>query len=721
MRNYPPLTAPAHPRPGAAARAAILLTVGALALGVPRTATTQAWHSVGPWRGDVRSVAFAPSNPARVYAGTGSGVYRSEDGGRSWASTGLHGNTIHVVAVNPADSNTVLAGSDGAFFRSEDGGGTWTPLGPLSPDGGAVSFVAFSPADPFIAHAADECGRGRSTDGGRTWRTVNSWPDCPNSIAMFLHPTMPQTLFRVEGTGYGRLCRSDDCGDSWRSCYAGARFSHIAFDPTNPDVLYGSAETGVLKSSDGGASWAPLGTGLATQPGPLTVVPTSPLTLFVVGLDGSVYRSVDAGGQWTLLPDLLVRGLVADPANVHRVLAFGSADHLAHSDDDGSTWAPITAGMANVQALSALATDTRWLVGFNWGVYSSTDRGVAWSLDNAGLPAIAVNQLMAHPWKDGTVLASTPLGLYESGNSLPWSALPWAEKPGRLTLGPESPPTGYGWSPGACGGVWTTGNGTDWVSLPPPPTDLPYWGCSTGLTWSVAADMTVPGRVYSSVQDSRHVGVHWTDDGGSTWHPCASLEAKDLRTTEAPAALWAEDIWGRLYRSLDHCASWQKIPPSSLGAPPNLGSLLVHPTVPDVLFLGTTQGVVVSKDGGASWIPLGSDPRLVNVSDLEMSWDRTTLIAATEGQGILTFDLEPATVTSVSWSPQLLLPGQAATLTTKVTRLFAGPASGGTVLFLLDSVPVAGCTAVPIDATGAATCQTAIPHAGSYTLHVEFS
>ncbi|MCU0293347.1 MAG: YCF48-related protein [Thermoanaerobaculaceae bacterium] len=671
---------------------------------------------------------FAPSNPARVYAGTGSGVYRSEDGGRSWSLAGLPGNAIDVLAVSPADANTLLAGQQNSLLRSEDGGGVWTRIGTVGLDGLPIDLVTFSPADPRIAYASNERAHYRSTDGGKTWQSVgNCWPPCGNKSLLFLHPTQPGTIFSTPRVGYGPLYRTDDGGTSWRymCCYPGPLFAFIAPDPVDPDVLYGSTETGLLKSSDGGSSWAPLGTGIASKPGRVTVAPTSPRTLFVVGLDAAVYRSIDGGEQWDRLPDppgLLVHELAVDPANARRVLAFGSGDHIAQSNDSGSTWTRSVVGLANVTALSALVTNSRWLIGLDVGVTSSVDEGATWNRESTGLPGgIAVNQLQPHPWKNASILALTPVGFYESDESLTWSPLPWTEKPTELARGPETPPRGYAWTPRTCGGVWTTGNGLDWAPMPPPRTKWPPSDCFTNYTMSVAADLASPGRVYISMYDTQ-TGVRWSEDSGLTWQPCETLEPTYLRATASPATLWAESRGGPhadIYRSVDQCASWQRLSAEALGSGPNLRSLLAHPSLPGVLFLGTTQGVVVTRDGGASWIPLVSDPGLVNVTALELTHDHRTLIAATAGQGVFTLDLEPVTLTTLSWSPQSPTWGQPVVLAAHVMRLNGDPASGS-VSFLLDSTPIAGCSVLHLDADGAATCPAAVPHAGLYDLRVQY-
>lgn len=79
-------------------RALLLLVCAALAVGIScvglgsagAVATGPRWApSHGPEGGGAGALAVAPSAPEIVYVGTGRGVFRSINGGRSWASAGL--------------------------------------------------------------------------------------------------------------------------------------------------------------------------------------------------------------------------------------------------------------------------------------------------------------------------------------------------------------------------------------------------------------------------------------------------------------------------------------------------------------------------------------------------------------------------------------------------------------------------------------------------------
>jgi photosystem II stability/assembly factor-like uncharacterized protein len=85
-----------------------------------------------------------------VFAGTRSGVFKSNDGGASWsaASSGLPALYVLGLAIDPHSPTTVYAGTfGGGVFMSSDGGATWTDVseGLTSPFVNALAIDAVTP------------------------------------------------------------------------------------------------------------------------------------------------------------------------------------------------------------------------------------------------------------------------------------------------------------------------------------------------------------------------------------------------------------------------------------------------------------------------------------------------------------------------------------------------------------------------------------------------
>ena len=133
----------------------------------------RSWHyvDVGQEISPVVSLAYDPSNPAVIYAGTGAGdkgtgMWKSTDGGATWIQLGFEGMGVQGIAVDPDNTQRIYAVADGRFFMSSDGGQTWA--GPTEEMHGA-EWLLFVLSDPPALYAYAWDGMKRTYDGGITW------------------------------------------------------------------------------------------------------------------------------------------------------------------------------------------------------------------------------------------------------------------------------------------------------------------------------------------------------------------------------------------------------------------------------------------------------------------------------------------------------------------------------------------------------------------------
>jgi photosystem II stability/assembly factor-like uncharacterized protein len=150
-----------------------------------------------PEAGCVRGFAFA-FDGLRVYAAVEQGgLLRSDDAGETWrlaeGSDGLPRTPregfvhpdVHSVAVHPWSADLVFAPTGGGLFRSDDGGGRWEHLyrcycRAVWVDPADAEHLVFGPAD-----AVDREGRIEETrDGGVTWQTASEGLTVPWSRHM---------------------------------------------------------------------------------------------------------------------------------------------------------------------------------------------------------------------------------------------------------------------------------------------------------------------------------------------------------------------------------------------------------------------------------------------------------------------------------------------------------------------------------------------------------
>ena len=220
--------------------------------------------------------------------------------------------------------------------------------------------------------------------GAGVW--TNSGPDARvTSIA--IDPKTPSTLYAV---AVDRVFKSTEWGGTWGiSGDIGIRayyYSALAIDPSTPSTLYVGtnnccligSDSGLSKSTNGGASWAK--TGLGSFVNALAIDPLTPSTLYAGGY--GVFKSTDAGGSWTpvntgLNATTSVLALVIDPSSPSTVFA-GTSAGVFKTSDGGSKWSAVNAGLTNLK-VSALvinpANPSTIYAGTSGGVFRSTDSG----------------------------------------------------------------------------------------------------------------------------------------------------------------------------------------------------------------------------------------------------------------------------------------------------------------------------------------------------------
>ncbi|MGH3370384.1 MAG: WD40/YVTN/BNR-like repeat-containing protein, partial [Nocardioidaceae bacterium] len=220
------------------------------------------------------------------------GLYRSTDRGETWELV-LPGDNPTTgatdVSIDPANPNNILAatwdhqrlpthrryaGPGSGVYLSKDGGTTWTPAtlpGAPAPEQLGRIGVAFAPSDPTRAYAiiannlaGGAVGVWRSNDGGTTWAKT---PATPGSLSqssfgwwfgrIFVDPADKNHVF-VPGVS---LVESTNGGDSFVATAAGLHADQhgMAWDPAVDGRVYLGNDGGMYRSdaSGAGASWIP--------------------------------------------------------------------------------------------------------------------------------------------------------------------------------------------------------------------------------------------------------------------------------------------------------------------------------------------------------------------------------------------------------------------------------------------------------------------------------
>lgn len=123
---------------------------------------------------------------------------------------------IHALAMD-AEGRTLLLGAHTGLFRSDDGGRSWQRL--TLPTGHShldVMAVTLDPKNPGTIYVGThETGILKSTDSGTTWKQTNTGLGGFDVHGLAIDPNAPQKLHAaVRGTGEG-IYRTTDGGQKW--------------------------------------------------------------------------------------------------------------------------------------------------------------------------------------------------------------------------------------------------------------------------------------------------------------------------------------------------------------------------------------------------------------------------------------------------------------------------------------------------------------------------
>lgn len=487
---------------------------------------------------------------------------------------GLIPGVYTLTVMNPDGGTAALPN---AFTVTQDIG-VWTSGGPY---GGDVMDLAVSPVISSTAFAAvRNAGLFRTVDSGEQWSQVVY----NMGVSGVTYGPSPTNTLYYMGEQVG-MNRSLDGGNTWETLSSGG-FS-FAVDPQNEDHLWIGGYDGVQISFDGGQYWENRSNGLPINTDPnnpefyamkLAVHPLDPAVAFVGYIDGRLYRSEDAGLNWTLLDNglpaaawgLSAQGLAVDPFNPDILLYSRWQDQDAfgyRSADGGDTWTPIVApqgcGLIYDPVFSpltpgvvytpvnenryAVSTDhgatwtchgerhgdfmislgldpTRglpvYLGGHSAGVWRSLDSAQSWESASDGITGLPIMDIAAAPSEPGTVyVAGEAAGAFKSNNAgASWQKLTLVvnQEPGAFSTGVDPQHSAEAYI-GSGWGVYLNPGGGSWLFASMPVTYQAFLDVLAVSEISPSI-VFVGGRNENAAQPYHGVAFRSTDDGAN-WTP----------------------------------------------------------------------------------------------------------------------------------------------------------------------------------------------------------
>ena len=343
------------------------------------------FRNIGPATpsGRVDDVAVLESNPAVFYvAGATSGVWKTENMGTTFTPVFDHEGSSSVgdIAMAPTDANVLWVGTgennnrqssswgDGVY-KTTDGGRTWTHVGLRNSK--QIARIIVDPVDFDVVYVAalgdlwapgGERGVYKTADGGQTWTRVLHVDDDTGATELLMDPNNNKVLYAatyqrrrqpwgMNGGGPGSaIWKTSDAGATWAKLESGipeGPKGRIGMDiwRANPNVLYAKNEhptdSGTFRSDDAGATWRKLST---ENPRPMyfsqiRIDPKSDARIYSLGV--SLSLSDDGGRTWR---NDGARNIHVDhhamwinPANPNHII-LGNDGGVAISHDRSETW-----------------------------------------------------------------------------------------------------------------------------------------------------------------------------------------------------------------------------------------------------------------------------------------------------------------------------------------------------------------------------------------------
>ncbi|MDX2281057.1 MAG: hypothetical protein NW218_15835 [Saprospiraceae bacterium] len=247
----------------------------------------------------VGAIAIHPHNPDEIWVGTGEGnprnsqnfgigMYKSIDAGKTWTHTGLtETHAIHRIIIHRDQPNVVFAGVIGSaygpsaergVFKTSDGGKTWRKVLYVNDLTGCADLVT-DPQNPNKLYAAmweykrqpwffNSGGKGSglyvSMDGGETWEKRTSKDGLPEGdlgrIGLAVAKNKPEIVYALVEAKENALYKSVDGGKNWKQMASKGQgdrpfyYSELYVDPNDYNTLY-SVHSRISRSIDGGKSF----------------------------------------------------------------------------------------------------------------------------------------------------------------------------------------------------------------------------------------------------------------------------------------------------------------------------------------------------------------------------------------------------------------------------------------------------------------------------------
>ena len=656
----------------------------------------------------VGAVAIQQSNPSVVWVGTGEGnprnslnggygVFKTLDGGKTWMSMGLEKTRhIHKILIDPTDPNTVYIGAIGApwgaheergVYKTTDGGKNWRRI-LFSNNTSGVADMVMDPNNPnkiiaalwdhkrdpwFFKSGGAGSGLYMTYDGGENWKKLSEKEGLPKGelgrIGLAIAASKTDVIYALIESKKNALYKSTDGGSQWKMVNdkedIGNRpfyYSDIFVDPQNENRVY-SVFTYVNVSEDGGKSFTELMPAYGVDNGvhpdhhAWWIHPKNG-QFMMDGNDGGMNITRDGGASWRFVGNIPVaqfyhistdneypynvyggmqdNGSWRGPAYVWKVQGIRNSYWQEIAFGDGFDVVPDKDNAQFGYAMSQQGFVSRydWKTGNNYSVRPTapdekTDLRFNW---NAGIGQ--------DPFDNSTVYFGSQFVHKSTDKGLTWEVI----STDLTTNDPEKQ------KQSESGGLTMDATGAEnhctILVIEPSP---------------VEKDM-----LWVGTDDGR---VHFTQDGGNTWNevtknikglPKGSWipQIKASANNKGEALLIANDYrrfnyTPYAYRTKNYGKTWERIVDEKDVNSYTL-AIIEDQKNPNLLFLGTDDGLYMSLNAGDSWEKWTAGFPTVSTKDLVIHPREEDLVIGTFGRAAWVLDdIRP--LRAVAGNPEALV------------------------------------------------------------------
>jgi photosystem II stability/assembly factor-like uncharacterized protein len=634
----------------------------------------------------IGAVAIAPSDDNIIYVGEGentmrgnvseglSGVWRSDDAGRTWTNLGLKdGRHIIRLVIHPRNPDIVWAAVMGHLFgpneergvyKTTNGGKSWKRVLFVNQQTGCSDLV-MEPGNPNVFYAGmwrairtpysmesggEGSGLWKSVDGGETWTNISAKKGLPKGVwgivGVAVAPSNPDRIYTQVENAAGGLFRSDDAGESWtltssdnnirqRAWY----YTKVFVDPKNQELVW-SLNVGLMKSTDGGKTFAAVNTPHSDHHD-LWIDPEDPARMIVAD-DGGAQVSFNNGNSWSTYmnqPTAQFYRVSTDNAFPYRLLGAQQDNSTVriksrtYGNAIGESDWESTAGFESGYVVAdPLNPDI--VYGGNYGGYLSRldhrtneNRTITVWPDN---PIGAGADILKYRFQWNFPIFFSPHNpkrLYAAGNVLFTSdneGQSWEAISGDLTTNDKSKQK-------SSGGPITQDN-----------TSVEYY-CTifTATESPLEKDLIWAGSDDGLIHITKDGGKHWenvTPANAPKWMMWNSVEVDPFRKGAAYFAgtrYKSDDFTPYIYKTEDYGRTW-KLLTNGINKMHFTRVMRADRKRPGLLYAGTEYGMYISYDDGNNWKKFQLNLPEVPITDLALK--ENDLVVATQGRAFWILD-----------------------------------------------------------------------------------